>query len=189
MHWIAMKHVLQYLRGTVEYGLLYERFGGVRLAGFTDVAWARCTEDRKSTSSCFFSIGSSIISRFNKKQRSVALSSIEEEYMATSLAACEALWLRKLFGVELEDTMIHCDNQSGIKLSKNHVFHDRSKHINIRYHFLQDCVQKGAVRLQYIQTDDHKANIFTKTLSRQKFDKFRDKMGLVKNPFLVKREC
>jgi hypothetical protein len=113
--------------------------------------------------------------------------------MAASLAACEALWLRKLllglFGQELEATVIHCDNQSCIRLSENPVFHDRSKHIDIRYHFIRDCVQRGVVRLDYIQTDDQMADIFTKALSRQKFEKFRDKMGLVKNPFLVKREC
>jgi hypothetical protein len=123
----------------------------------------------------------------------VALSSAEAEYMAASLAACEALWLRKLFlglfGKELEATVIHCDNQSCIRLSENPVFHDRSKHIDIRYHFIRDYVQRGAVRLQYIQTDDQMADIFTKALCRQKFAKFRDKMGLVQNPFLAKREC
>ena len=94
-----------------------------------------------------------------------------------------------LFGVELEATMIHCDIQSGIRLSENLVFHDRSKHIDIHYHFIRDYVQKVVVRLQYIQIDDQMADIFTKALCRQKLVKFRDKMGLVHNPFLVKREC
>jgi hypothetical protein len=138
-----------------------------------------------------FSIGSSIIFWFKGKQCSVALSSTKAEYMAASLAASEALWLRKLllglFGQELEATMIHCDNQSCIKLSENLVFHDRSKHIDIRYLFIRDCVQRGVVRLYYIQIDDQMADIFTKALSGQKFEKFKDKMGLVKNPFLVKK--
>jgi hypothetical protein len=98
----------------MEYGLLYELSGGVRLARFTDVYWVGCAEDRKSTSKCCFSIGSGIISWFSRKQRSVALNSTEAKYMATSLAACEALWLRKLllglFEQELETTVIHCDN-------------------------------------------------------------------------------
>jgi hypothetical protein len=76
--------------------LLYERSGGVRLAGFTDADWAGCAEDRKSTLSCCFSIGSGIISWFSRKQKSVELISAEAEYMAVSLATCEALWLRKL---------------------------------------------------------------------------------------------
>jgi hypothetical protein len=97
--------------------------------------------------------------------------------MAANLAACEALWLRKLllglFRQEVEATVIHCDNQSCIKLSKNPVFHDRSKHIDIRYHFIQDCVQRGAVRLDYIQTDEQMADIFTKALNIHKFEKIR----------------
>jgi hypothetical protein len=114
VHSIVAKHVLRYLRGTVEYGLLYECSGGVRLIGFIDVDWERCTENRKSTSGCCFNIGSGIISWFNKKHISMALSHVEAEYMETSLAACEALWLRKLFfglfDVGLEATVIHCDN-------------------------------------------------------------------------------
>jgi hypothetical protein len=170
VYWIDAKHVRRYLRGTMEYGLLYERSGGVGLAGFTDVDWEGCAKDRKSTSGSCFSIGSGIISWFSRKQRSMALSSAEAEYMAASLATCEALWSRKLlsrlFGKQLEAIVIHYDNHSGIKLSENLVFHDRSKHIDIRYHFLRDCVQRGAVRLQYIQTDDQMIDIFTKALCR-----------------------
>jgi hypothetical protein len=192
VHWIALKHVLRYLRGTVEYGLLYDSNGAVRLESFTDVDWAGCVEDRKRTSGCCFSIGSGIISWFSRKQRSVTLSSAEAEYMAASLAACDALWLRKLllglFRQELEAIVIHCDNQSCIKLYENSVFHDHSKHTDIRYHFIKDCVQRGALRLDYIHTDEQMADIFTKALSKQKFEKFRDQMGLRQNPFLAKRE-
>jgi hypothetical protein len=124
----------------IEYGLLYECNGGVRLVGFIDADWAECAEDRKSTSGCCFNIGSCLVSWFNRKQRLIALRFAEAEYMATSLAACEALWLRKLFsrlfGKELEATVIHCDNQTGIRLSKDPMFHDCSKHIVIHYHFL-----------------------------------------------------
>jgi hypothetical protein len=158
VHWIAVKHLLSYLRGTMEYRLLYEHSGGVRLAGFTDAVWDGCAEDRKSTSGCCFNIESCIISWFSTKQRSMSFNSVEAEYMAASLVACEALWLRKLllglFEQELEAIMIDCDNQSCIKLSENLVFHDRSKHIDIRYHFIRDCVQRGAMRLDYIQTDE-----------------------------------
>jgi hypothetical protein len=86
-------------------------------------------------------------------------------------------------------TLIHCDNQSCIKLSENPVFHDRSKHIEIRYHSIRDQVQRGAVQLQYIPTDDQVADILTKALPRGKHVFFRDKMGLVRNTFLGKREC
>ena len=85
--------------------------------------------------------------------------------------------------------MIYCDNQSCIKLTENPVFHDRSKHIQIRYHFIRDCVQWGAVKLKYISTDEQVADILTKSLPCRKHVYFRDKMGVVKNTFLSKREC
>jgi hypothetical protein len=113
--------------------------------------------------------------------------------MAASQASCEAIWFRKLlvglFDQEMSLTVIHCDNQSCIKLSENPVFHDRLKHIEIRYHFIRDWVQRGAVQLQYISTDDQVADILTKALPRGKHVFFRDKMGLVRNTFLGKREC
>ena len=113
--------------------------------------------------------------------------------MAANMASCDGMWLRKLllglFEYDLEATVVHCDNQSGIRLSENSVFHDWSKHIDIRYHFLRDCVQKGTIRLEYIQIDEQMANIFTKALCGHNFVKFKDKLGLLQNPFLVKREC
>eukprot|EP00253_Pinus_taeda_P007523 PITA_07523 len=135
----------------------------------------------------------SVVSWFSRKQQSVALSSAEAEYMATNLASCEAIWLRKmlfgLFGQPLRPSVIYCDNQSCIKLTENPVFHDRSKHIGIRYHFIRDYVQKGAVKLEYISTDEKVADILTKALPRGKHVYFRDKMGVVRNTFLGKREC
>eukprot|EP00253_Pinus_taeda_P028781 PITA_28781 len=147
----------------------------------------------KSTSRCCFGLGSAIVSWFSRKQQSVALSSAEAEYMAASLASCEAIWLRKmffgLFGQSLRPSVIYCDNQSCIKLTENPVVHDRSKHIGIRYHFIRDYVQKGAVKLEYISTDEQVADILTKDLPRGKHVYFRDKMGVVRNTFLGKREC
>ena len=85
--------------------------------------------------------------------------------------------------------MIYYDNQSCIQLSENPVFHDRSKHIEIRYHFIRDYVQREAVMLQYISTDEQVADILTKSLGRGKFVFFRDMLGVVQNTFLGKREC
>jgi hypothetical protein len=136
LFWKAGKHVLRYLKGTSKYGLWYRQTDEVKLHGFTDADWVGSPTDRKSTSGGIFSIGSTAVSWYSRKQRSVALSSAEAEYMAASQAACEAIWMRKilvgLFGSHLDLTVIYCDNQSCIKLSINHVFHDRSKHIDIR---------------------------------------------------------
>jgi len=112
--------------------------------------------------------------------------------MATNQASCEAIWICKflvgLFGRESSLTVIHCDNHICIKLFENPVFHDRSKHIEIRYHFIRDWVQCGVVQLQYIQNDEQVENIFTNTLPRGKHVYFRDNMGLVRNTFLGKRD-
>ena len=129
MHWIATKHVLRYLAGTVDYGLDYKRSDGIRLIGFTNSDWAGSVADRKSTFGCCFSLGSAAVSWFSRKQKSVALNFAEVEYMAASQVSCEALWLRKLlvdlFDQELRPTMIYCDNQSCIQLFENLVFHNR----------------------------------------------------------------
>ena len=118
VHWTAAKYILRYLAGTVDYGLDYRGSGGVSLVGFTDSDWVGCVRDRKSTSGCCFSLGSVAVLWFSRKQKSVALSSAEAEYMASSQATCEALWLRKLlvdlFDQELRPTVIYCDNQSCI---------------------------------------------------------------------------
>jgi hypothetical protein len=158
VHWIAAKHVLRYICGTLGYGLRYVSDGEMKLQGYTDSDWAGSIVDRKSTLGCCFSLGSSMISWLSRKQMSVALSTIEVEYIATSVASREVVWLRKLlaglFDLELEPTLIHCDNQSCVKLSENPVFHDKSKHIEIKYHYIRDMVQRGAVELRYISTDE-----------------------------------
>jgi hypothetical protein len=94
-----------------------------------------------------------------------------------------------LIGSHLDPTVIHCDNQSFIKLSINLVFNDRSKHIDIRYHHLRDCVQRKIMFLQYIPTKDQDTDILMKALSRSKFEYHRDRIGVKDNPFLVEREC
>lgn len=126
--------------------------------GYTDSDWVDNVLDRKSTFGCHFSLGSRVISWLSKKQKLVTLSSTEAEYMVASLAACEAIWLRKLLigllDQELEPIVNHCDNQSCIKLSEIPVFHDRSKHIEIKYHFIRDCIQREVVKLQHIPTSE-----------------------------------
>ena len=142
----------------MEYGLDYRRGDGVRLVGYTNSDWAGCVADIKNTFECCFGLGSVVVSWFNRKQKSVAPSSAEVEYMAASQANCKAIWLRKLlvglFGQDLRPTMIYCDNQSCTKLLENPIFHDKSKHIEIMYHFICDYVQRGVVELQCISTHE-----------------------------------
>ena len=165
----------------------YTKSNEVQLSGFIDADWARSTVDHKSTSGYCFSLESEMTSWCSRKQKSIALSSAEAEYMAASTTSCKAIWLRKLLlnllKKRIEPTDIMCDNQSCIKLSKNLVFHDQSKHIDIRCHFIRDYVQRGAVQLQYTPTGEQVADILTKALSKIKFTYFREKVGMVENPF------
>ena len=155
LFWKAGKHVLRYLRGTSGYGLWYRQLDEVKLCGFTDADSVGSPTDRKSTSGGIFNIRSTTVSWYSRKQRSVALSSAEAECMAASLAACEAIWMRKilvgLFDSHLDPTVIYCDNQSCIKLSVNPVFHDRSKHIDIWYHHIRDCVRISCCFLTFLR--------------------------------------
>eukprot|EP00253_Pinus_taeda_P008646 PITA_08646 len=135
IHWIVAKNPLRYLCGTINYVLRYT-VGNLRLHGYTDADWVGSVVDRKSTFGCCFSLGSASISWMSRMHKLVALSTAKAEFIVASMAYCEAVWLRKLFSELLEHvldtTMIFYDNQSGIRLSKNPVFHYRSKHIDIR---------------------------------------------------------
>jgi hypothetical protein len=180
-HWIAVKHVLRYLRGIVGYGLRY-----------ADADWAGRAVDRKSTFDCF-TLGSAMFSWCSRKQTFVALSTAEAECIALCMAVRKAVWLRKLlaelFGHEMDSIVIHCDNQSCVKLSENPLFHDKSKHIEIKYHYIRDMVQRKAVHVQYLSTHEQVADVFTKPLVKMKFEYFCERLGMVENASLAEREC
>jgi hypothetical protein len=184
-HWVAAKHVVRYLRGSIAFGLKYSSSGEVLLHGYVDLDWVGSSMDRKSTSGYYFSLGSAMISWSSKKQSSTTQSKAEAEYIVAIVASKEAVWLRKLlsrlFQERLETTVIHCDNQSCLKLTENSVFHDMSKHIEMKYHYIRDMVQKCTIKLQYICTDEQTVDILTKPLSFGKFVHLRDKLGVVEN--------
>jgi hypothetical protein len=133
-----------------------------------------------------------MISWGTRKHKFVALSIAKAEYIASCEACTEVVWLRNLISIlfdqVLDSTIIYCDNQSCIRLSEHRVFHERSKHIEIKYYFIRDKVQEGEVKLQYISTDEQTTNILTKPLSRIKFSYLRDEMGIVEITPLAERE-
>ena len=150
-------------------------------------------EDQKSTYGCCFSLESAMASWSNRKQWSVALSTTQAKYIAGCMAAREAVWLRKLFarlsGQRLELTVIHCDNQSCVKMLINPIQHDKTKHVEMKYQNVQEMVQRCAMELRYIPTDEQIVDVLTKPLGQGKFMYVRDKLGVVENVSLAKREC
>jgi hypothetical protein len=192
VHLVVAKHVLRYLKGTIDYGLRYALDREISLQGFTDSDWVDSVADQKSTFGCCFSMGSAMISWFSKKQTSVVFNTVEAKYIETCSASSEAVCLRKLlarlFDLELEATCILCDNLSCVKLTENPVFHDKSKHIKVSYQYIRDMVQRGAIKLQYVATDKQIADVLTKPLSKVKFVYFKDKLGVVQKDIPSKRE-
>jgi hypothetical protein len=176
VHLVAAKHVMRYLKGTLDYVLCYIEDHDFRLYGYTDSDWAGSASDKNSTSGCCFSLGSAMTSWQSRKESSIALSTTEAKYIAACSTNCESIWLWKLltclFDLEMEAIVILCDNQSCIKRTENPVFHDKSKHIEIRYHYIRDMVQRGAIKLQFVGTDEQVADVLTKPLSRVKFEYF-----------------
>ena len=179
-HWSAVKRIFRYLSGTKHFGLLYQCCED-DLIGYSDADWAGNREDRRSTSGFVFMLSGAAISWASKKQPCVALSTAEAEYISLSNAAQEVIWLRNMLGEfgcpQLEPTVLHEDNQSAITISKNPQFHSRTKHIDIKFHFIRDQIERDVISVKYCPTEDMLADIFTKGLSFEKFAKFRALLG------------
>lgn len=174
LHWKAAKRVLRYLRGTINYCLVFEK-GDTKIIGYTDADWAANEVDRRSYTGYVFSLGTSVVSWESRKQRTVALSSAEAEYMAISDACKEGLFLRafinECFGF-LCTINLSTDSQSAQKICNSISFHARTKHIDIRHHFVKQMVNEKVVVINYTCGNDMLADILTKSLPKEKHEKF-----------------
>ena len=162
--------------------LWYSKSDNFELIGFSDVDFVGCKVERKSTSGTCHFLGHSLVSWHSKKQNSVALSIVEVEYIATNLCCAQILWMKQTlsdFDLSFEHVPIKCDNTSVISISKNLMQHSRTKHIEIRHHFLRDHAQKGDITLEFVSTKDQLVDIFTKPLSEEKFVDIRRQLGVV----------
>jgi hypothetical protein len=182
-HLAAVKQLLRYIAGTLNFGCRYHYGDSATLVGFSDSDHAGNVDSRKSTSGVLFFLGESPISWQSKKQSVVAKSSCEAEYIAAATAACQGIWLARLLGELLNKRtapfVLYIDNKSTISLCKNPVLHDQSKHIDLKYHFIRDRVEKGEVAVEFMRTEDQRADILTKSLGRVRFQELRDKVGIV----------
>jgi len=156
VHYRAAKRVMRYIAGTLEYGIWCSKTSNFKLFGFTDSDWASSIDDRRSVSVNVFTLGSGAITWSSKKQATPALSTSEAKYVPATLAACQAIWLRRvLTDLQQEQkvaTEIFCDNKATIFTTKNPTFHSRTKHIDIRYHFIRDLVAKEEISMEYCST-------------------------------------
>ena len=155
-HWKAAKRILRYVKGTKRFGILYTFSESSDLVGYTDSDWDGSVDDQKSTSGYLFHMGSGAISWASKKQPIVAFSTAEAEYVVATAAACQAVWMRRLLislcQEQATTTVIFCDNSSAIALSKNSVFHKRTKHIDTRFHYIRELLSNGEISLQHCRT-------------------------------------
>jgi hypothetical protein len=182
-HLTAINRLLRYLGFTRNMGLTYN--GNSKeddVTGYSDLDWAGDPRDCRSVSGFVFKMAGAAVSWSSKKQSSVALSSTEGEYMASTHATKEAVWIQHFlsdlgFSISIPTTLL-IDNQGAIALANNPAFHTRTKHIGIHHHFIRECIENKEIALEYIPTNDQLADVFTKALSREKFKKFVKDMGL-----------
>lgn len=179
-HWVAAKRVLRYLKGTKNIGLVYSS-NNKPVEGYADADWGSNIDDRKSYTGYAFTYANGAISWESRKQKTVAVSSTEAEYMALSDSTKEAIYLKRFSNEILGNNnpvCIYNDNQSAEKLCRNPIFHNRTKHVDIRHHFIRDSIERGEVEVKYMRTDDMPADFLTKGLAAPKHNKCAESLGL-----------
>ncbi|XP_073814329.1 uncharacterized protein [Musca autumnalis] len=184
-HWKAVKRILRYLKGTLDYGLLFKKTNE-NLFGVVDADWGGNISDRRSYSGYAFILAGGAISWEARKQRTVSLSSTEAEYIAIAEASKEAIYLKGILnsiGLNTENITLYNDSQSAQKLIQNFGYSARTKHIDIRHHFVRDCVRNGNISLEYLSTEDMPADVLTKGLNRNKHNFCSTNLGLMNQQY------
>ena len=180
-HLAAVKRIIKYVSGTIDFGIWYSFDTNPSLVGFCDADWAGNAEDRKSTSGGCFFLGNNLVSWFSKKQNSISLSTAEAEYIAAGSSCTQLIWMKQMledYGVTQGVLTLYCDNTSAINISKNPVQHSRTKHIDIRHHFIRELVEEKIISLEHVSTEKQLADIFTKGLDHKRFEELRSEIGL-----------
>ncbi|GKC77725.1 retrovirus-related pol polyprotein from transposon TNT 1-94 [Tanacetum coccineum] len=180
-HLHAVKRIFKYLRGTVNRGLWYPKDSSIALTAYADADHAGCQDTRQSTFGSMQFLGDRLVSWSSKRQKSAAISSTEAEYIALSGCCTQVLWMRSQltdYGRGFNKIPMYCDNKSVIALCYNNVQHYRSKHIDIRFHFIKEQVENGVVELYFVNMEDQLADIFTKALCREGINFLINKLGM-----------
>ncbi|KAI3735601.1 hypothetical protein L6452_15108 [Arctium lappa] len=179
-HLIVVKRILRYLKGTLELGLWYPKDSSFELTAYIDVDHVGCKLDRKSTFGSFQFLGDKLVKWTSKKQNCVSTSTAEAEFVVAASCCSQVLWMKtqlKDFGYSYKRVLIYCDSKSAITIIANLVQHSKTKHIDVRYHFIKDHVEKGDIEIHFVQTDYQLADLFTKSLDEKRFKFLIIKLG------------
>ncbi|KAJ9566827.1 hypothetical protein OSB04_002793 [Centaurea solstitialis] len=184
-HLKVVKRILRYLKGTPDFGLWYPKGSSFELIGYTDSAHAGCKLDRKSTSRACQFLGNKLVSWSSRKQNCVSLSTTEAEYIAAACCCSQVLWMKTQladFGYTMNQIPICCDSQSAIQITANPIQHSKTNHIDIRYHFIKDHVEKGNIELYFVESDLQLADLFTKAFDEKRHFFLLSKLGMLDLP-------
>lgn len=179
-HWEAIKRVMRYLKGTSDKGLVYSKDHD-KLTGYCDADWASDIDERRSTTGYLFTLQSGAISWSTKRQKTIALSTTEAEFMSMVAAIQEAIWLKRLENEISPDPVktmtLHCDNKSAIHVALNNAYSSRTKHVDVRVKFIRECFENKIIELKYLPTNDMLADLLTKGVPFPKLKTLTDKFG------------
>jgi len=184
-HWNAIKQIFKYLLNTENLGILYQGHDISDIKGFSDADYAGDVETRRSTTGYLFTLAGGAITWASKRQTTVSLSTTESEYISASTAIKKSTWLNRFLtelGFRRKRSMTLCvDNQSAIRLIKNPEYHNRTKQIDVRLHFIREKYEDRKIDVIYVSFYDQLADILTKSISKERFELLRSKIG-VKRP-------
>lgn len=175
-HWAAVKRIIRYLKHTITFGLNRSPNSLHQLSAYSDADWAGCPDDRRSTSGYSVHMGSNLASWSSRKQKTVSKSSTEAEYRGLAIATAELCWMQSILselGIPRSPPILWCDNLGATYLSANPVFHARTKHIEMDFHFVCQKVARKQLQIKFLSSKDKLADIFTKALSVKRFELLR----------------
>jgi hypothetical protein len=191
----AVDRIFAYLKNDPGKGIVYSGKHGLQLKGFVDSDFAGCEDSRRSTTGWVFTLAGGPVSWSSQRQKTVATSTMDAEYIAGAEAAKEAVWIRNFIndlripGVHIDTVPLYIDNNSALKLTRNPEFHSRSKHIDVKHHFIREKVDEGVINTQRVETTDNLADVFTKALPRPTHEGLVNRLNLLSGRDPEKTDC